>query len=301
MNRLCWWLVDMASRMLEPDERDAVQGDFAEQGETGGRALGDVLGLVVRRQAALWKDWRPWIALVGLIVPLGMALSIVSRATADQNAKYIWLYANNWDWALLRHAEFWYELRDSITFVFLLCLPLVCWSWTAGFVLGAKSRRVVPVYGILFCLMLVFGVLLGAPRYLAYFFQHISRPPNPNESDPVFALAFYREMFPLIVQVVLVAVPALWGMRRGTAVEGFPRPLRIVLWTTAILTLTMLVIQEPGFVFLLKAYWLQRISQGWEMRLLEHVVYWPVAYLAAMAICRRWHGNMRNKHGHTFG
>ena len=101
MNRICWWLVDVVSRMLEPGERDVVRGDFAESGESGGRALRDVLGLVVRRQAALWKDWRPWLALVGLIVPLAMLLSIVSRITAGQSATYIWLYANNWDWALL--------------------------------------------------------------------------------------------------------------------------------------------------------------------------------------------------------
>ena len=36
MTRLCWWLVETVSRVLEPDERNAVRGDFAESGETGG-------------------------------------------------------------------------------------------------------------------------------------------------------------------------------------------------------------------------------------------------------------------------
>ena len=36
MTRIYWWLVDLLSRTLEPDERDAVRGDFAESGETGG-------------------------------------------------------------------------------------------------------------------------------------------------------------------------------------------------------------------------------------------------------------------------
>jgi hypothetical protein len=34
-----WRLVDLVSRMLEPDERDAVRGDFAESRETGGQAF----------------------------------------------------------------------------------------------------------------------------------------------------------------------------------------------------------------------------------------------------------------------
>jgi hypothetical protein len=66
MTRVWWWLADMVSRLLEPDECDAVRGDLAESGATGGEALRDLLGLVVRRQAALWMDWRPWLALVGL-------------------------------------------------------------------------------------------------------------------------------------------------------------------------------------------------------------------------------------------
>jgi hypothetical protein len=53
MTRTCWWLVDIASRMLEPDERDAVRGDLAESGVTGGYALRDLLGLLARRQAML--------------------------------------------------------------------------------------------------------------------------------------------------------------------------------------------------------------------------------------------------------
>jgi hypothetical protein len=37
MTGFSWWLVDRASRLLESDERDAVQGDFAESGTAGGR------------------------------------------------------------------------------------------------------------------------------------------------------------------------------------------------------------------------------------------------------------------------
>ena len=72
MSRICWWLVDVVSRALTADERDVVLGDFAESGETGGQALRAVLGLVVRRQAAMYRDWWPWLASIGLAVPLGI-------------------------------------------------------------------------------------------------------------------------------------------------------------------------------------------------------------------------------------
>jgi Tat protein translocase TatC len=54
MTRIYWWLAKGVSRILEANERDAVLGDLAESHESGGQALRDLLGLVVRRQAALW-------------------------------------------------------------------------------------------------------------------------------------------------------------------------------------------------------------------------------------------------------
>jgi hypothetical protein len=37
MMRMCWWLVDIVSRTLEPDERDAVRGDLTESGRVAGK------------------------------------------------------------------------------------------------------------------------------------------------------------------------------------------------------------------------------------------------------------------------
>src|ERR1700721_2634919 len=53
MNRPAWWLVEIVSRLLAPDEREAVNGDFAESGESGAQALLGALGLVARRQIEL--------------------------------------------------------------------------------------------------------------------------------------------------------------------------------------------------------------------------------------------------------
>jgi len=73
-------LADLASTLLEPHERDVVRGDLAECGVNGWRACLEVLGLVARRQAALWADWRPWLALVGVVLPIGVLLSHASRS-----------------------------------------------------------------------------------------------------------------------------------------------------------------------------------------------------------------------------
>jgi len=291
MNRIFWGLVDISSRMLDPEEREVVRGDLAESGETGSHALSGVLGLVVRRQAALWTDWRPWLALVGLVVPLGMLLSIVSKSTADGSAVYIWMYANNWDWDFVRNAGFRYELAHCIPIVFMPYLMLVCWSWTCGFVLGSVLRRVIRLNSVLFCLMLLFGALLGAPRYFEYYWQYLHRafsfPALPVQNDPVFALTFYRVMLPLIVQAFLVVIPSVSGMRQGIKAAWF-RPLpRAVMWTMAIAAIATMVIQNriwlfPGLHFHTP---IQRASQ---IYLLEFVACWPAGYFVTSAFRRHW-------------
>ncbi len=168
MNRIAWWLVEVAARSLEAGEREAVSGDFLESGETGGQALRDVLGLVVRRQAELWKDWRPWLVLLGLVVPLGVLLSLVSRMTADSSSIYAWMYLNNWTWTYLSNAGARADLIRYGAGVSLNYLALVCWSWTGGFVLGFWSRRTIAVNVSLFGVTLLLAELLGAPRYLGH-------------------------------------------------------------------------------------------------------------------------------------
>lgn len=130
-----WFLVEAAARLLNRDEREAVLGDLAEAEENGWKAAVEILGLVSRRQAALWYDWPPWLAslLVGLpgtLLLMGVSLSIscTYRRLVD------------------------HEVFDSHAaptghegFPLLLChvLLLILWSWTGGFVVGFVSRRTV--------------------------------------------------------------------------------------------------------------------------------------------------------------
>jgi hypothetical protein len=202
MTRINWWLVDTLSRLLEPGERDAVRGDLAESGETAGQALRDVFGLVARRQAVLWKDWRLWLAL--LVVPFGLPLGLISARTADHSVIYIWLYANNWDWAFLANSGFRHDLVHFGAGILMSYVTLLCWSWTSGFLLGSLSRGAIQVNGALFCIVLLSAEPAGAPHAR-----------NFGLNAAVFAVTFYRMIFPLIVQAALVLLPSLWGMRQG--------------------------------------------------------------------------------------
>jgi hypothetical protein len=197
--------------MLQPDERDAVCGDFAEAGVGGVEALLELLGLVARRQALLWKDWRPWVAMVGLVAPLGMLLCLISRRVADGSALYIWLYANNWDSADLRNAAFRHDFAYYAAVTFFGYVTLFCWSWSSGLVLAAVSRGSLPIHGVLFVLVLFFGRNLGAlPHHFGHglFYSARDFPVNAAAFEPVF----YRAILPPMVQVALVLVPSLWGM-----------------------------------------------------------------------------------------
>ncbi len=290
MTRICWRLVDLVSRMLDPDERDAVRGDFAESGETGGRALRELLGLVIRRQAALWTDWRPWLGLVGLVAPLGLLLSVVSGWWAYRSAVSLWLYSSWWDSAFLWHPLYRDDLIETIVDFFLRSLTLIGWSWTSGFVLGALSRRATWVNGALCCL-LVFVVTLAGP-------------PDQSGNSMIFSLAFYRVVFPLMLGMILVVFPLLRGMRRSLRRASLPL-LPTLLWAALMTMLTTwtgggleyslifghhVMLPVPGLDGVLGT-----ADDPRPLRLLPLVMMWPMAYMVATAGWQRWRNRLVSK------
>ncbi len=127
---MIWSMVAGLSQLLERDEREAVRGDLAEAGETAWQALWETLGLVIRRQTLLWKNWRPWLAAFGLALPgsfllMGFSLSVSSA------------YQQIFDPKVAVGAGFWHFACS----VFLL----IAWAWTGGFVVGSVSRRTIWV------------------------------------------------------------------------------------------------------------------------------------------------------------
>jgi len=203
-------LLSMLSRLLEPAEREAVCGDLQEMNVSGLAAARDILGLVIRRQAALWLDWRPWLALVGVAVPIGLLLALISRWWAGTSAIYAFLYVNNWTWGHLASPGARHLLLETALRYFLLpSVALIGWSWTSGVVIGRLSRRAVWLTALIFA----FAVLAAAASSIVP--AAPSREGVFSGADAVFSIAFYRTVLPILVRVTLVLLPALAGMHRG--------------------------------------------------------------------------------------
>jgi hypothetical protein len=132
MTGISWSLVEVASQLLERDEREAVLGDMVEAGESAWHGLLDVLGLIIRGQIGLWKSWRPWFAAFGLALPCSFLLMGFSVSIS-------------WTYQHLMHAKVFQanELASSLRLLPLIChvLLLIGCSWTSGYVVGSMSRR----------------------------------------------------------------------------------------------------------------------------------------------------------------
>jgi hypothetical protein len=117
-------LVGFVSHLLEPNEREVVLGDLEEGGENARQSLVAILGLVIRREAALWRNWRPWLAAFGLALPFSFLLMGFSLSVSRAYQQYAGVHVGP-------------------GFALLLCnvLLLAGWAWTGGFVVGAISRR----------------------------------------------------------------------------------------------------------------------------------------------------------------
>ena len=149
MTGVRWSIVKKAARLLEREEREAVLGDIAESGENALQGLVDVLGLVVRRQAGLWKSWRPWLAAFGLALPCSFLLMGYSLSVSQTYQHFIGP-------TVLRATGL--TIGPGLTLLLCNVFLLAAWSWTGGFVVGSMSRRTVWVsaalsfFPCLFCL-----------------------------------------------------------------------------------------------------------------------------------------------------
>jgi peroxiredoxin len=276
MNRACWWIVDVLCRSLRPDERDAVCGDLAESGEPADRALCGVCGLVARRQAVLWKDWRPWLILIGLVVPMGVILTLSSQRTADGDAIRIWFYLSNWRWADASTSAFLRGLGSSAKIVGISSLALISWSWTVGFMLASAARRTIWSTGPAFLLVLLLVEFVGSP----------SRARDYSANHAPFDMSFYRIVLPLIIQTAMVLLPAFWGMRQGLRPVALPTIVRIMLWASVVASVFALLTQNS-------LWWQIRTWQLYPLRyprlpsLLPLAVVGPAVYILATATWTR--------------
>lgn len=131
MTGIAWALVELASRLLERDEREAVLGDLFEADETACQALLDIFGLVLRRQALLWKNPQPWFAGFSVALPCTYLLMHVSVSVT---ATYERLFHH-------RVSACWPTGNEGFVLLFSHFFLLMAWSWAGAYVVGSISRR----------------------------------------------------------------------------------------------------------------------------------------------------------------
>jgi hypothetical protein len=252
VDRLTWHLARVISLLLDASDREAAYGDLIELKVSPRLALREVLGLAVRRQAAYWVDVGPWVALVTIALPVGWLLSHISLRLADSSAIYVFLYVQNWTWGFVASPGARHEVIRVASVTLLDALAVVAWAWTAGYALGQLSRRTVWLTGALFGLVVLVGTV-GVPT---------SGRTN-GFNDAVFSLPFYAVVFPRLLRVCLVLVPAWCGVRQsiGSAVS---RRRLVAVGAIGVAVLTVVSARGPT----------EALEPGRNSFLL-----WPAAYL----------------------
>src|SRR5215472_12126234 len=245
------------SGFLDQAEREAVLGDLTEYGESGGRAITNVLGLVVRRHMEVLSYRKLWVAIALVVLPVSYSLSAIAQTTAGQGAVYSWMYLNNWDWALTNNPGFWHVLREMATNFAIACIVLACGSWSGGFLIGRLPKAILRASRNIFIVLLAGSQLSDAPdrvlQLWMYFHGLPSRPRLPDVHAPITANVFYHVFFPWIVLAILVISPASSGIRQGNQSLLLDRKMQVVLVTASTASILILLIQVPGFGFLLDA------------------------------------------------
>jgi hypothetical protein len=275
------WLAEKAALLLEPTEREVVCGDLAETGASDTRALVEILGLVIRRQAACWSEWRPWAALLLVVIPLGLILSLMSRLWADGTSVSVWLYAGHRDWSFLRDPGLRADMVRVTAVTVRQYFLLVFFAWTTGFAIGSWSRRTARVNATVFS-MLIFAGTTGSTTVL--------------RNDPrVFSSFVAAVVMPLAVKALLVIVPAVFGMRR--ALRDQPLSMKAAfIWTVA---LALLTFNDARAVEMSAGY------SGWKpfgplndgrLRLLPVVMIWPATLVLLQTAWSRWRQAHQNQH-----
>lgn len=213
----------------------------------------------MKRQALLWNDWHPWLALVGVGGLVGWRLSRFSFSLSRLLSLYSLTY---WRFGV-RYADGLTVSQDLVMFA-CQSLALILYSWTAGFVLGSLSRRTIWLTGALF--------------YLTGFV-----------ALPVAVLPAFRWL-PLLPHTVLFLFPSMWGLRLGLRVNALGLR-RTILLAATISAITALATWTGG--------WPQAALETWSKGALPQKVFWqarlaslavlslPAAYTVAAAISRR--------------
>jgi hypothetical protein len=121
-------LLALAGRLLPRGEGEAVLGDLVESGEGGWRGSLKVFDLAIRRQGALWRDWKPWLAALAVALPssfilMGLSLSLCVVCQREFAPEAPW------------------QMTAVIPGAACRLLLLVGSAWSGGYLIVSLSRR----------------------------------------------------------------------------------------------------------------------------------------------------------------
>jgi hypothetical protein len=233
------------SRLLDPAEREAVFGDFAELAMTERQSAESLFGLVVRRQLRLWKAWNPWFALLAVVVPVSPRLARLS----NQLCLEIWPGLVMW----LHHGptnETGLSPAANVAGFCLQAMALITWSWTSGFALRKLSRKTIWVSGMaFFAIYLVVLVRVNGVLFLALSWLGLS------------------------INLLLVLLPAYCGIRQRSwsLNRKSPRTAVLVFWT---LTISGLALWTWGWSEAAMDNWSRGASALTLWQLIQHAGAW---------------------------
>jgi hypothetical protein len=275
MSKILARLVVLISGLLRPDERDAVLGDLAESQEGPAQALVSLLGLIIRQQAALWVDWRPWLALVGVVAIIGPRLLSMAWAVSTPvfiDLQIFWKYGSFYSSGLTPSEEIITFLSQT--------LGLVFWSWTSGFVMGALARRTIWISGTIFLAIWSYPLTL---KWMLLLILHR----GAKHGTPDLSVAIVMMMSQAALQFLFFLLPFAFGVRAGLRKLALSIPQAWGL-TALMILMTALSVWTGGWSGAAVTRWATGAwnpSIGWQSRLLPlTVLSWPVAYLFVTAL-----------------
>jgi hypothetical protein len=281
-----WWsLANLSCALLDAHEREVVRGDLAESGVSGGRAFREVAGLVMRRQAAAWLDWRPWFMLVAVVLPIGVLLSHASRWWGVTTAVNVATYWSLWDFAYLGNPGWRRDLMRVVASVSVTWLALIGWSWTSGFILGRLSRKALWSTLALFA-ALVFAGTIGSVSTAQ---RHATTSPLQYH---VLTL-----VVPGLLRIFLVMLPVILGALRGARKTALPlTPIAVGVLLLVVLTSMASRGLEGSVVFGRGTFPADPGPDGYvgsaddprPLWPLSFIMLWPAAYILTSSTWQRW-------------
>ncbi len=248
---------------LEKAEGEAALGDLAEANASDREALGQIFGLVVRRQLNVWKDWRPWLALIGIASVGGLLLdgmTVVMGADYWVRSQFGAPYENG----LTAHQNAILVLSGLIA--------EASWSWVSGLLAGVLARKATWLVG------------LGVSCYAVWPFVRLVCF-LPRDWHAIGILVFLSA---LLLRVCFL-LPMLAGLRRGKRAGVGLRSA--VWWSVWLISVTAWMTWTSGWWQEAMVRWSEGAwhpGEAWPIRGLRYLfLSWPAGYLIALAAWER--------------